>query len=611
MYIKKLIIKNFRNFSNPPFEIELQPFTLILGENNIGKTNLLKALALIFSQDVSMFRRRVLEIEDINFQAVEKFKKDVSNLKIPNENVVFPEVKISVEMVELDLDQSSAAGDWPTPGNSDLTSFFVSYLFAPKISFNKSEWVKTIRENFEEIISVEEKLQTIDFPIGEYRYSLFGSNDSSQKCDLYYLNMFKMDLLDALRDTQRELIASDNGRLLFRVLNQKDQTKYGDIKAILETLNSAINTNSNLSSIQKEVENLLDQVSLESETTDNSVSFRFTSPETTEILKKLSLLYGSNPVDVIRNGLGRNNLLYISLLLSRLADNDIWNNQTVFRLISIEEPEAHLHPHLQDHLAGNIKNIQEKSEGKIQLILTSHSTHIAAKLNLENTVTLYKESKTGRVENHYILSGLDTKKEKNSIRYLKRYLDATKSRMFFARKIILVEGISEQFLLPLFFKGHTNLSLEKTGCNVINVNGISFAHFLKIIKGGFFIKCLVLTDSDKETKTDQRAIDLRSTYSDEIKISVQISEQSTFEKDLISYNISGSGKKTLESALTATRPIVGAKLIKNAWSTDDFFSLIENYKSEFSFNLAQELEKDINSIELPKYIIDGLDFLVE
>jgi len=46
MYVKNLRIKNFRNFCDPPFTMDLRPFTLILGENNIGKTNLLAVLGV-------------------------------------------------------------------------------------------------------------------------------------------------------------------------------------------------------------------------------------------------------------------------------------------------------------------------------------------------------------------------------------------------------------------------------------------------------------------------------------------------------------------------------------------------------------------------------------
>ncbi|MDO8956940.1 MAG: AAA family ATPase, partial [Deltaproteobacteria bacterium] len=77
MYVKNLRIKNFRNFCDPPFTMDLRPFTLILGENNIGKTNLLSAISLLFSQEISVIERRNLEIDDINYLTVIAFKKQV------------------------------------------------------------------------------------------------------------------------------------------------------------------------------------------------------------------------------------------------------------------------------------------------------------------------------------------------------------------------------------------------------------------------------------------------------------------------------------------------------------------------------------------------------
>ncbi|MGH8071620.1 MAG: AAA family ATPase [Candidatus Entotheonellia bacterium] len=67
MYISRLSIKNCRNFGDPPFEIVLRPFTLILGKNNLGKTNLLAAVSVLFSQEISIAQRRSLSIDDINY----------------------------------------------------------------------------------------------------------------------------------------------------------------------------------------------------------------------------------------------------------------------------------------------------------------------------------------------------------------------------------------------------------------------------------------------------------------------------------------------------------------------------------------------------------------
>ena len=95
MHIKQLSIKNFRNFGNQPFEIELKPFTLILGENNVGKTNLITAISLLFGQDISVQRRRILELDDINYFSVQKFKEQVADSDFDWSAVDFPEVVVS------------------------------------------------------------------------------------------------------------------------------------------------------------------------------------------------------------------------------------------------------------------------------------------------------------------------------------------------------------------------------------------------------------------------------------------------------------------------------------------------------------------------------------
>lgn len=95
MYISSVTIKNYRSFGDKEFTIPLKPFTAIIGENNIGKSNLLDCIGLILSQDITMFKKRVLDVEDINTRTVDTFKKsvvkildgdkepDVSKLKFP------------------------------------------------------------------------------------------------------------------------------------------------------------------------------------------------------------------------------------------------------------------------------------------------------------------------------------------------------------------------------------------------------------------------------------------------------------------------------------------------------------------------------------------------
>jgi predicted ATP-dependent endonuclease of OLD family len=611
MYIKHLAIRNYRNFGDPAFKMELKPFTLILGENNVGKTNVLNALGLIFSQEIMVFRKRILEIDDINYASVCAFKNSVINPKVSAEDIVFPVVSVEVILTDMDEDQEAVVGDWFI--NKELTDAKITYQFAPSANFDKVAWINKQRQILATMdSSATNRSELIDFPIGDYRYSIFGGNDSANECSAYWLRMLKMEYLDALRDAQRELVASGEYRLLYRILVQKDKSQYVDIKKILSSLHGAVRSNSNLQSIKDDVKKLLDKISLVSGDTDSTIDFNFTSPEAYELLKKVSLIYGSNPISVDRNGLGRNNLLYIALILSHLSSYSVNGEEIFFRLIAIEEPEAHLHPHLEDHLATNIESIQKNNNNRMQLIMTTHSTHIAAKIGLSNSVILFNDTENVPAS-HYILHGLDEQKEKNTIHYLAKFIDATKSRMFFARKVILVEGISEQLLMPLLYEIYSGKTLEKVGCNIINANGVAFSHFLKIIKNGFFISGIVFTDSDAETQTYERADDLKSQYDCDL-IRIEVSEFNTFEQDLIEANKSGVGKRILLKSLKDTRPQKGAQyesdIGQDPIDSGTFFEEIEKHKSEFAFNLAIRLKEfRLRGFQIPPYIERGFKFM--
>lgn len=614
MYIYKLIIHNYRNFLST--ELELKPFTLVIGENNIGKTNLLNAIGLIFSQEITIFKKRFLEIDDFNYEVIKSFKKKVADKSISNLNEIeLPSVKIEAFLKDLTDEQAAIVADWCI--NRELTEAKIVYEFSPQVSFKKDEWILKQRER------TNLDWQTVDFPIDAYEYTIYGGDDTSNRCDMYFLRMLKMEFLDALRDAKKELVANSDSRLLYKILNRKELSNYDKIKQILGNLTKELKVdNQNLKDIRRDVNELLDKVSLADAHTINEIDFDFTSPETSEILKKLSLTYGSNPISVERNGLGRNNLLYISLLLSQIIEEEgIKAEQkirdfTAFRLIAIEEPEAHLHPNLQNHLAENIEEIG-KDKKHLQLILTSHSPHITSKLSLANTLVLFREGNF--IKSHYTLNGLDTEQDKESINYLAKYLDATKSTMFFSRKLILVEGIAEQLLIPKFFEKVTGRTLEKENCTVVNVNGVAFEHFLKVIKNGFFVKCVVFTDSDASKKTKNRAPALKRAYASlGSYIDIQITTKETFEKDLIESNKSGKGKNTLLDILEKTKKKLSNRkkvatyrtsIGKNDIDVNTFFTEIENYKSEFSFNLLDKMNKDIDAVNVPSYIQAGLNFL--
>jgi predicted ATP-dependent endonuclease of OLD family len=613
MHIKHISIKNYRLFSEPAFEIDLKPFTLILGENNIGKTNLISALGLIFSQEITIFRKRILDIDDINYSTIRKFKGDVCNPAIAPEKVTFPEVRIDVTLTDMSDDQHAIVDQWAI--NTQNTEAQLTYLFSPKHNFKKAEWVSDIRKGLVDKLK-DKHINFVDFPISDYRYSIFGGNDPSRDTEInYWLQMLKMESLDALRDAPKELVASSDYRLLYRILNQERRSDYSDIKQILDQLDDIVDKNASLSTIKTEVKTLLDRVSLQSTDGDNVIDFRFSGMETSEILRKLALIYGVDPIDISRNGLGRNNLLFISLVLSQLSAKDSQGDKSYFRLIAVEEPESHLHPHLQDHLAESIEQIRVEAGGEMQIILTSHSTHIASQVGLENVCVIFYDAKSKGVKCHYVISNLKPESDGDTISYLKRYLDSTKSRMFFARKLILVEGFAEQFLIPELYKINSKgeTTLEKIGVSLVNVNGIAFKHFLKVITGGYFIKCAVFTDQDTGTKTENRADNLKQTFNTPDLIQVEVTILSTFEKDLIEANKGGNGKPLMFRALKRIKPANGKKLADSTGEKDidvePFYKEIEDYKSEFAFCLTDEIKKAPDDFNIPEYIKRGFDFI--
>lgn len=80
------------------------------------------------------------------------------------------------------------------------------------------------------------------------------------------------------------------------------------------------------------------------------------------------------------NGLGYNNLIYISLLLAKMQKDAsidyLGSNAKIYSILAIEEPEAHLHPDMQYKFLKFLYN-NEKNESK-QIFITSHSPNITA-----------------------------------------------------------------------------------------------------------------------------------------------------------------------------------------------------------------------------------------
>lgn len=190
--------------------------------------------------------------------------------------------------------------------------------------------------------------------------------------------------------------------------------------------------------------------------------------------------------DAGRVGLGTSNILSMAceLLLNRSSGSSF---------LLIEEPEAHIHAQRQLRLIQSLQDEASSIDHNQQIIVTTHSPILASVINLKN-ITIIKEAKAYSLEQKY------TKLDKSDYKFLERYLDATKANLFFAKAVIMVEGPSEELLLPTIAR-LLGKDLTEYGVSVVNVRGTGLRRFARIFQRKdcsipLNIKVACITDRD-------------------------------------------------------------------------------------------------------------------
>ncbi|MFZ4481332.1 MAG: ATP-dependent nuclease, partial [Rhodoferax sp.] len=201
---------------------------------------------------------------------------------------------------------------------------------------------------------------------------------------------------------------------------------------------------------------------------------------------RLSLLVDAFEIE--QNGLGFNNLIYMAVVLSELAKN----SESCYRGLIVEEPEAHLHPQLQAVLLQYLESIKAvEGEKPIQLFVTSHSPNFASIANLDSLVCLVDNGTS--VETFF---PRDVVFKKGKREKLERYLDVTRAELFFARRVIFIEGAAELMMISALAK-RIGFDLRQHGVSLISVEGLNFDSFLPLFGDkALKIPVAVLTDAD-------------------------------------------------------------------------------------------------------------------
>ncbi len=440
MYISELKLWNFRKYGKNEWDLEkphlVVPFNsgtnVLIGENDSGKTAILDAIKLVLKTHAYEWFR--IEREDFHEGAD----------------------KLRIEILFKGLKDEEAK--------------------------NFTEWIgwegegKEVKPILKLILCVDKKNNRI-IP---YEVKA-GMDDIGYSLNAGAREYLKSTYLKALRDADSELIAKKNSRLsqilqgheLFKK-KEGDEHEFekwfgevnGKIKDWFDDSNKEGEQKSNKEQIKEVVDKFLNAF------IDEPVGseLKLSEPEIKAILEKISL-----GIEGAKNlGLGTMNRLYMATELLHLKKE--WNG---LKLGLIEELEAHLHPQAQMKV---IEALQKEID--VQFILTTHSPNLASKLKLHNLILcndndvfpLGKEvtlKEKGTKEDKY------TKLNKNNYKYLERFLDVTKSNLFFAKGVIIVEGWAEEILIPEIAK-QLDYDLTKYEVSIVNVGSTAYLHFAKI-----------------------------------------------------------------------------------------------------------------------------------
>jgi len=675
MKINNVSIKNFRLLDDIKLNIE-DDITLIVGKNNTGKTSLFEVINMFISEKNSFSFHDFSQASYDQFESCFKIFEAISNEGDEKKREEIEEILINSMpciqlIIQLEYDKKSDSLINVSEFISDLEDEQNSAII--KLFYKSKESIKL----FNSFASRKEKEQNLIQWLNEnitshYEIKCFGGNnlidENFRRKLLTVLNFETVQASRKLDDTK-----TDKNKTLaigfsdyYRETNKDNNEDVEQLELQLKVTSEVLNEK--YENILKELLKKLRLFGVEPHLTIPEIILQSGFDPESILRNNIKYFYKQDNITLPENfnGLGYSNLIYLVLkvvsFIEKFKKADPINKSETLTIL-IEEPEAHLHPQMQQVFISQIKRtIQEtkRNEGlSVQVIISTHSSHIVteAGIDVERSFeriryfskTYFKDKKRFKVE---VKDFNEFKHKENDVatfRFLKQYMSLHRCDIFFADKVILIEGATERLLLPLMINKVAD-SLNNEYVSIIEVGGaytVKFKELLKFIN----VKAIVITDIDSVDPAENRkacptnkanAVSSNSTLINWLPKKTLISEliacpdPEKYDTELIrvAYQIKEDGSdyvaRSLEEAIinrnkdffNSTFNFEGVDVI-----IKDSFALLKgkdlalnsyelapkpNDKTDFTFDLMVFNESEANTKwNVPKYIKESLEWLAQ
>jgi putative ATP-dependent endonuclease of OLD family len=463
MYISRVQIRNFRNFA--AIDVALSQNAVLIGENRIGKSNFIFALRLVLDIGLPDSARQ-LKLTDI---------WDGCSLSDS------PEIRIDLDFAEFDND-------------AGLTALLTDYRVASDHTLARLTYL------------LRKKAEVARDPMSEadYEFRIYGGDDPARGVRPETRRRICMEVLDALRDAEGDLGSWRSSPLRPLLDDAVGHVPAPDLEAISSDIATATANLGALAPIATLETNIRTQIAdLAGTAQDIKAKFGFAPTDAARLFRAIGVYIDDGKRSIADASLGSANLALLALRLAEFA----WRrqkNERNFTLACIEEPEAHLHPHLQRkvfHKLFTTPTAEPRS-----LFLTTHSTNIASVSPIRSLVLLKGTPDNGTKA--YSLARLPLSAAE--LEDLQRYISGTRADILFCRGVVFVEGEAEETLIPVFTRS-CGYDLDDLGIGVCNVGGVNFAPYVRLATA-LDLPMVVITDWDPITGGSplgrKRALDL-------------------------------------------------------------------------------------------------------